>query len=127
MSSDSVEKLADQKGSGILPGLLGEALAEREDVSLGKIEFQALDAMHGEEDDARGEGLAALDLRSEIVERRDVDSAQAEAFGGKMENRAPEFFARVGQGRDYERAGTEGADGLRFLIKASAGHDAIVV
>ena len=83
--------------------------------------------MHGEKDDAGGEGFAALDLRGQILEGRDIDTAQAKAFGRKMENRAPEFFARVGQGRDHERARTEGADGLRFLIKASAGHDAIVV
>ena len=125
--SQKSRELAHQKRGGILSGLLGEALGEREDVALGKIEFHSFQAVHGKEDDAGGEGLAALDLRGEIVERRDIDAAQAEAFGRKMENRAPEFFARVGQRRDHERARTKGADGLRFLIKACTGHDAIVV
>ena len=44
-----------------------------------------------------------------------------------MENRAPEFLARIGQSRNHERARTKGADGLRVLIKACTGHDAIVV
>src|SRR6202521_4614819 len=44
-----------------------------------------------------------------------------------MENRAPEFFARVRQCGDDEGAGAEWADGLRVLIKASAGHGSIVV
>ena len=110
-----------------MPGLLGEALGEREQVALGKIQFHSLHAVHGEKDDAGSEGLAALDLRGQIVEGRDIDTADAEAFGRKVENRAPEFFARVGQRRDHERALTERADGLGFLIKAGAGHDSIVV
>jgi hypothetical protein len=121
------EKFAHQKRSGILSGLLGEALGEREDVSFGKIQFHAFHAVHGEEYDAGGKGLAILDLRGQIVERRDIDTAQAEALTRKMENRTPELFARVGQGRDYERTLMEGAGGLWFLIKASAGHDSIVV
>src|ERR1700675_276159 len=44
-----------------------------------------------------------------------------------MENRAPEFFARIRQSRDHERAGTKWADSLGVLIKASAGHGSIVV
>ena len=127
MSSGVLKKLAHQKRGGILPGLLGEALGKREEVSFGKIQFESLHAVHGEKDDARGEGFAALDLRGQIVEGCDIDTADAKAFGRKVENRSPEFFAGVGQRRDHERALTEGADGLRFLIKASAGHDAIVV
>ena len=121
------EKLAHQQRSGILSGFLCEALGEREDVALGKIQFHSLHAVHGEKDDAGGEGFAAFDLRRQIFEGRDIDTAQAEAFGRKVENRAPEFFARVRQCRDHERTLTEGADSLRFLVKASAGHDAIVV
>lgn len=121
------EKFTDQERSGILPGLLGEALGEREEIAFGKVEFHALDAVHGKEDDAGGEGLTALDLRGEIVKGRDIDAAQAEAFGRKLENRSPEFFARVGECGDDERTGTEGADGLGILIKACTGHVAIVV
>ncbi len=69
------------------------------------------------------EGLAALDLREKMLERCDVDAAQAEALSGEVENRTPKFFARVRQGRDDERAGTEGDSSFGFLIKASAGHD----
>ena len=68
-----------------------EALGEREQVAFGKIEFHALHAVHGKKDDAGCERLAALDLRSKIVEARDIDAAQANAFGGKLENRAPNF------------------------------------
>src|SRR5208282_2293 len=101
MSSGAVEKLAYQKRGGVLSGFFCEALGEREDVALGKIEFHALHAVHGKEDNAGGEGLAVLNLRCQIVERRDIDAAQADAFARKMENRAPEFLARVGQRRNY--------------------------
>ena len=127
MSSGALKKLAHQKRGGILPGLLGEALGKREEVSFGKIQFHSLHAVHGKKDDAGSEGLAAFDLRGQIVEGCDIDTADAKAFGCKVENRAPEFFARVRQCRDHERALTERADGLGFLIKASTGHDAIVV
>src|SRR5208337_4687827 len=83
--------------------------------------------MHGKKDDAGGEGLAVLDLRSQIVEGRDVNPAQAKPLGGKMENRAPEFFSGVGQSRNHERPRTKRADGLGVLIKACTGHEAIVV
>jgi hypothetical protein len=90
-----VEKFARQEWRRVLAGFFGEALRERKQVPFGEIEFHALDAMHGEEDYTRGEGLAILDLRGEIVETRKVDAAQRDSFGGKMENGAPEFFARV--------------------------------
>ena len=69
MSSGVSKKFADQKRGGILSGLLGETLGEREDVAFGKIQFHALHAVHGKEDDAGGEGFAILDLRGQIVER----------------------------------------------------------
>jgi len=121
------EELTHQKRRGIQPRLLRETLGERKDISLRKVEFHSLHAVHGKEDDAGGERLAAFDLRGQIVERRDIDTAQTKAFGRKMENRAPEFFARVRQRRDHERAGTKWAGGLGFLIKAGAGHYSIVV
>src|SRR5258708_36927148 len=83
--------------------------------------------MQREEDDGGSKGLAAFDLRSQIVERCDIYTAKAEAFAREMENCAPEFFARVGQRCDHERAGPEGDGSLWFLIKASAGNAAIVV
>lgn len=123
----AAEILADQKRSGVLPRLLGEALGEREEIPLGKVEVHALDAVHGKEDDAGSEGLAIFDLCGQIIESRDIDAAQAEAFARKLENRTPEFFARVGQGGDYECARTKRANGLGILIKACTGHDSIVV
>ncbi len=121
------EKLAGENGRGILSGLLRETLGEREDVALGKIEFHALDAVHGKEDDAGSKGFAVLDLRGQVVEAGDVDAAQAEAFGSEIENGAPKLFARVSERRDDERAGTKRGNGLRILIKAGAGHGLIVV
>ena len=111
-----------RSGAGSCPVFSREALGEREEIAFGKVEFHALHAMHGKENDAGSEGLAVLDLGGEIVERRDIDAAQAEAFARKLENRSPEFFAGVGQRGDDERAGAEGADGLGILIKACTGH-----
>jgi hypothetical protein len=125
--SSGLQKLAGQNRRWVLSSLLGKALGERLNVTLGKIQFHTLHTVHGEENYPGGKGLAIFDLRGEIVEARHVDSAQAEAFRGEVENRAPKLFARVGQRRDHERARTERARSLRFLIKASAGHGLIVV
>jgi len=102
------EKLARQNRRWVLSGFLRETLGERENIAFGKIKFHPLHAMHRKKDDAGSEWLAVLDLGSKFVEAGDIDAAQAEAFAGEMEDRAPEFFARVGQRRDHKRAGTEG-------------------
>jgi len=91
----AAEKLAYEKRRGILSSLFSEALGKRKDVALGQIKFHALKAVHGEKDHAGGEGVAVLDLRSKVIEGCDVDAAQTEAFSGEMEDRAPEFFARI--------------------------------
>jgi hypothetical protein len=98
-----MEKLARQKRGGILAGFLGEALGERKEVSLGQIEFHALHAVHGKEHDARGEGLSVLDLRGQIVERRDIDAAQADAFAWKDRESRPRIF-RAGSPTSRSRA-----------------------
>ncbi len=121
------KELAGQKWGGILSGFLGEALGEGKDIAFGEIEFHALHAVHGKEDDARSKRLAALDLGGKIVEAGHVDAAQAEALGGEMQNCAPEFLTGVGEGRDDKRARAKRTDGFRFLIKAGAGHGLIVV
>src|SRR5579862_1662912 len=121
------QELAHQKRRGIETGLLGEALRERLNVAVREIHLYALNAMHGKKDHSRSKGLAALDLHREIVEPREIDASQAESFTGEMKNRAPEFFPRVAQRGDDERPRSEGADGLRLLIKAGAGHNSIVV
>jgi hypothetical protein len=123
----SGEKLAYQKWSRILSCFLREALREREQISLGQIEFHPFDTVQGKEDDAGGEGFAILDLRGQIFKRRNVDATQADAFASEVENCPPEFFPRIGQGRDYEHAWTKGTYRLWFLIEASAGHNGIVV
>ncbi len=89
------EKFTDQERGWIEAGFLGEALGEGEKISFGEVEFHALDAVHGKEDDAGSEGIAILDLHGEVIKGGDVDAAQAETFGRKLENRTPEFFARV--------------------------------
>lgn|ERR1700721_1256608 len=83
--------------------------------------------MHGEEHYTGGEGLAVANLGGEVVEGREIDAAQAETDGGEVEDRAPEFFARIGERGDDESSGTKRSGGLGSLIKASSGHDAIVV
>jgi hypothetical protein len=121
------EKLADQNGGRILAGFLGEALGERGYRAFREIELEAFDAMHREEHDAGGEGLAVADLGSEIVERREINAAKAEAERRETKNRAPEFFAGVSERRDDDGAGTERGGRLWCLVKARVGHGAIVV
>lgn len=123
----SWKKLADQNRRWVLSGFLREALGQRGQSAFGQIEFQTLDAMHGKEYHARGKRLAIANLRREIVERRKIDAPHAEPDRRKMQDRAPEFFARVGKRRDHKSAGAERGGRLGSLIKANAGHDAIVV
>ncbi len=44
-----------------------------------------------------------------------------------MENRAPEFFARVSERGDDDGSGTKRRGRLRGLIEAGAGHEGIVL
>lgn len=83
--------------------------------------------MHGKEHDAGGKRLAVANLGDEVVKRREVDAAQAEPNGRKLKNRPPEFFARIGERDDNDRSRTERRGGLRYFVKAGAGHDGIVV
>jgi len=80
MPQGVTQELADQKRRGILSGLLREALRERRNITFRKIQFHTLQAMDGKENNAGGEGLSALDLRGQIVERSNIDSAQAKSF-----------------------------------------------
>jgi len=121
------EEFANEERCGIESGFFGEALGEREDVAFGQVKFHAFEAVHGEENDSGGEGLSILDLQSKVVERRNIDAAQADAFSGKLEDRSPEFFARIRQRRNYERAGAKWDGSLGFLVEACTRHVAIVV
>lgn len=121
------QKFAGENRRRVLSGFLREALGQRRQSALGKIEFEPLDAMHGEKQDARGKGLAVADLGGEVVEGREINTAEAKSDGRKLQDRAPEFLAGVGKRRDDKGAGAERSGRLGSLIKASAGHDAIVV
>jgi len=121
------KEFADQHGGRVLSGFLGETLGEGGDGTFGEIEFEALDAVHGEEEDSGGEGLAIADLGNEVVEGREIDAAEAEADVGEMKNGSPEFFARIGERGDDEGSGMEGRSRLWRLIEAGAGHDGIVL
>ena len=95
-----------------MSGFFGETLGERRNVAFGEIEFDAFEAVHGEEDDAGAERLSAFNLQQEIVERSEIDSTQAEAISGEMKDGSPEFFARVGEGGNDDGTGAEGVGGL---------------
>lgn len=83
-------------------GLAGESLGKRGDAAVRQIEFHALQAVHGEEHDAGSKGLAVFDDRDQIFERCQLDTAKAEAFRRKRQDRSPEFFSRVAQcGHDH--------------------------
>jgi len=101
------EKLARQNRRWVLSGFCAKRWASERISPSGRSSPSApRDA--SEKDDAGSEWLAVLDLGSKFVEAGDIDAAQAEAFAGEMEDRAPEFFARVGQRRDHKRAGRKG-------------------
>lgn len=109
-------------------GLIGEALRERGQVAIRKIEFHTLDAVHGKENDSRAEWLAVSDHHREIFERRQFRSAQAESFRSQCKDHAPELLARTGQGGNDHGSGDEDFSGLRLIRPARwrLAHDKIV-
>lgn len=110
-----------------MSGLLREALRERRNISFRKIQIHTLQAMDGKENNAGGKGLSALDLRGQIIERCDINSAQAKTFSRKMKDCTPILFPRRGQSNNYDRTRTKRYGSFRFLIKTNAGHIGIVV
>ena len=101
-------KYAGRKSGGWFEPRLGEeALGERRQVSIGQVEFDALNAVHGEKYNGRSEGLAVAHHDREILEGCEFGATQAQAIGGKRQDHSPEFFARTAQGRDDERAGVK--------------------
>ena len=79
------------------------------EISVREVEFHALNPMHGKEDHTERERFAVFDERDEVLERSQINSTQAEAFGAESKNRSPEFFAGIGQGGNHHGAGSEGA------------------
>ena len=59
-----------------------EALRERGQGPVGEIEFDALDAVHGEENDGGGERLTILHHDRKIFKGCQFRPAEAQAFGG---------------------------------------------
>ena len=105
----SLPRLADfigwrERGGRLQPGLGQETLGERGQAAVGQVEFDALDAVHGEENDGGSERLAVANHDREILERREFGAAQAQAFGSESENHSPELFARIAQGGNHEGA-----------------------
>jgi hypothetical protein len=72
-----------------------KTLGQRGHVSSWQVKFNALNAVHREEDHRRGKRLAAFYDDGEIIERCKFDSADAQALRRKRKNHSPEFVSRV--------------------------------
>lgn len=73
--------------------------------SVGQVEFDAFNAMHGEENDSRREGLAVPYHYCEIFERSEFGPTQTETLRRESKNHSPELFPRIAQSRNDECAG----------------------
>ena len=69
--------MATQNCAGIVTGLLAEAFSQRVNSAFGKVEFDAFDTVHGEEDNAGGKGISCPDHGDQVFERGQIDSAEA--------------------------------------------------
>lgn len=94
------------------PGLGQETLGERGQAAVGQVEFDALDAVHGEENDGGSERLAVANHDREILKRGEFGAAQAEAFGSERENHPPKLFARIAQRCNHNGASHKRLAGL---------------
>lgn len=92
-------------GRWLQPSLGEEALREGWQVSVGQVEFDALNAMHGKEHDGGSERLAVADHHRQILKGGEFSAAQAEALRSERENHPPEFFARIAESRNHQRTG----------------------
>src|SRR5271165_3351723 len=98
-------KYAGRERGGWLETSLGEeALAERRQASVGQVEFDALNPVHGKKYHGWSEWLAVAHHHREILEGREFGAAQAKAIGGNRQDHPPEFFARTAQGRNDQSA-----------------------
>ena len=96
-----------ERGGWFEPSLGEETLAERRQAAIGQVEFDALNAVHGKEDDGGSEGFAVAHHHREIFEGREFGPAQAQAIGGNRQDHPPELFARTAQGRNDQSAGVK--------------------
>lgn len=100
-----------ERGGRLQPRLGQETLRERGQAAVGQVEFDALDAVHGEENDGGSERLAVANHDREILKRGEFGAAQAEALGGKSQDHSPEFFARIAQRCNHDGASHKGLAG----------------
>ncbi len=75
-----------------------ETLRKRGQVAVGHVQFDALDAMHGEEHHRRCEGLAILHHLGEIFERGQFRPAEAETLGREGEDQQCQSSGQVWTG-----------------------------
>src|SRR5262249_38597860 len=80
-----------------------EALREGRQCPVGQIEFDAFNAVHGEENDGGGKGLAIAHHDCEVFKGREFGAAEAQAFRSKSQNHPPELFARIAESGDDQR------------------------
>src|SRR5579872_291207 len=120
-----------ERGGRLQSCLAEEALRERRQTSVGEVELDALNTVHGKENDGRGEGFAVPHHDGEILKGGQFGSAQAETLRRKREYHSPELLPRAAEGCDHECAGDErsvrhgrgwnGAGGIFFHSKIVAG------
>jgi len=54
-----------------------------------------MNAVHGEENDGRRKQIATFDHGGQIVNRRELNTADTQALRGKRQNHSPEFVSRI--------------------------------
>lgn len=81
--------------------LCRKAIGKRRNIAVRQIDFNPFNAMHGKEHNRRRERISFLHHRYKIVERCQLNSAQAQAFKRKSQNRAPEFFSWIAESSNH--------------------------
>jgi len=94
-----------ERGRWFEAGLGEEALRKGRQIAVGQVKFDALNTVHGEENDRGSERFPVPDHYGEIFKGREFGSAQAEARGGESKNHPPELFARITQGCNDQCSG----------------------
>src|SRR5579863_209727 len=93
----------------MLAGFRLKALGQRRQNSVGLVEFEALDAVHGKKNNCRSKGLAIFDHGGKIIEGRELDAANTEALRRKGKNLSPEFVPGIAQRDNYQRTRRKGS------------------
>ena len=101
----SVEPVKRSQGAS---GFAFKALLQRRNFTIAGIALDALDAMHWEKHDIRVDFVASANLPSKVIERVQINSAEASTRGREGQDRSPEFLPRHVQRDDYNVPGAEG-------------------